>query len=166
MAETTDEQRRVAQQIDAATQIFEKDVGTWDAAVEICPAPGAPPLRSKGTAVSRRACGGRWLITDFRNETGFEGHGVYGWDAGKGKYTGVWVDGMRTFIAVSEGSYDPETGTMTFVTEALINGNQTRWRETTETRDRQTQVYRSFMPGPDGREFEMMTVTYTRRSRH
>jgi hypothetical protein len=164
MAETTDEQRRVAaQQVDAALQIFEKDVGTWAAVVEIRVSPGAPPQRSKATAVSRRACGGKWLITDFRNETGFEGHGVYGWDAANGKYTGVWVDSMRSFIAVSEGTYDPETRTMTFVTEAVIKGNPTRWRETTETLDRQTQIYRSFMPGPDGKEFEMMTVTYTRR---
>jgi hypothetical protein len=156
--------QQVAEQIAAATQLFEKDVGTWDAVVEIRLAPGAQVQQSKGTAVSRRISGGRWLVTDFRNETGFEGHGVYGWDPAKGKYTGVWVDDMRSFIAVSEGTYDHEKRTMTFMTEAAINGGQMRWRETTETLDRQTQIHRSFMPGPDGNEFEMMTVTYRRRA--
>jgi hypothetical protein len=150
-------------QVAAATAVFDKDVGTWDATTEIRPSREGPVERSTGVATSRRACGGRWLLTDYRSDTGFEGHGVYGWDPARGKYVGTWVDNLRGFIAVSEGEWDSATRTMTFVTEATVGDRTLRWRETTETRDRDTQVFRSFMPGPDGREFELMTVTYRRR---
>ncbi len=147
----------------AATALFEKDVGTWDATVEIHPGPDMPPIPSRGTAVSRRIAGGRWLVTDFRNETGFEGHGLYGWDADKGKYVGTWVDDTRGFLAVAEGTWDAAARTMTFVTEATVGGRALRWREVTQALDPDTQVMRSLFPGPDGREIEVMKVTYKRR---
>ena len=98
--------------------LLKSDVGTWDADIEINTVPGTPPQGSRGVAQNRLACGGLWLITDFVNETtGFEGHAIYGYDPAKGKYVGTWVDPMRTFIAVSEGTYDPVTKTMTMVFE-------------------------------------------------
>jgi hypothetical protein len=145
--------------------VFQKDVGTWDASIEIRMGPGEPQ-RSSGVATSRLACGGTWLITDFINEsTGFEGHGVYGWDPRKGSYVGTWVDPMRSFLAVGEGSWDAAAKVMTFRFEAELSPGAPpmRWREVTETRDPDTQVFRSFMPGPGGSELEVMTVTYRRR---
>jgi hypothetical protein len=146
--------------------VFQKDVGTWDAHVIVRPGPGQAEQVSRGVSVSRLAAGGRWLITDFRNETtGFEGHGVYGWDPTKKKYVGTWVDNMRTSLSVSEGTWDEATRTMTYWNELTRpDGNVMRWREVTETRDADTHVFRSLFPGPNGTEFEMMTVTYTRRA--
>jgi hypothetical protein len=146
-------------------EVFQKDVGTWDATIETRMAPGAPPSVSHGVMTSQLACNGRWLIAQFRNETsGFEGHGIYGFDASKGTYTAVWVDPLRTFLAPMEGTYDPAKKTMTFVGEARKpDGSALRWREVTETVDPDTQIFRSFMPLPSGGEFEMMTVTYKRR---
>jgi hypothetical protein len=136
--------------------VFRKDVGTWDAELEIRPEPGQPPQRSQGVSVGRLIAGGRWLVVDFKNQTtGFEGHGVYGWDAAKKKYVGTWVDDMRASLTVLEGDWDPAQRTMTFHAE--------RWREVTTTVDDDTQIYRLFFPGPDGKDFEMMTVTYRRR---
>ena len=140
-------------------EVFRKDVGTWDASVEVRPEPGQPPQRSQGVSVNRLISGGKWLVAEFKNDSGFEGHGVYGWDPARGKYVGTWVDDMRSSIYVAEGEWDAATRTMTFRFE--VRGM--RWRETTETVDADTQIFRSFMPGPDGKEFEMMTVTYRRR---
>jgi hypothetical protein len=143
-------------------EVLRKDVGTWDAVVEV--KTGGPTQVSTGVMVGRLACGGLWLVTDFKNETGFEGHGVYGFDPVKGKYTGFWVDPMRTGLAPMEGLWDPSTKTMTMVAELVLPGGRTmRWRETTETVDDDTQVWRSLMPGPDGREVEVMKTTYRRR---
>ena len=145
-------------------EVLRKDVGVWDATVELRMAPGGPPQVSSGVAKNRLACGGRWLVSDFVNETtGFEGHGVYGYDPRKGSYVGTWVDPMRTFLAVGVGTWDAATRTMTFVIEAELPHGPMRWRETTETRDADTQVFRSFMPLPGGGEHEVMTVTYRRR---
>ncbi len=41
-------------------------------------------MRQKGVSTNRRIGDGRWLIVDYRAEGGFEGHGVYGYDAAKG----------------------------------------------------------------------------------
>ena len=98
---------KLAEKIAAATAVFAKDEGTWDAEMEIRPGPGAEPLRQKGVSTNKRIGGGRWLVVDFRAETGFEGHGIYGWDASTEKYTGVWVDSMQTAISRAEGKLGP-----------------------------------------------------------
>src|SRR5262245_15658768 len=80
--------------------VFAADAGPWDVGVEARPVPGAPAVVSSGIATSWLVCGGMWLVSDFKNETsGFEGHGIYGFDPVKQKYVGIWVDSMRTFLA-------------------------------------------------------------------
>jgi hypothetical protein len=145
------------------TTLFQKDLGTWDADIVVRPQPGAEPQLSKGVSVNRLV-GGKWLVADFKNETtGFEGHGVYGWDAYKKKYVGTWVDPMRSGMVIAEGTWDSAAKTMTYWGEIIVNERTIRWREVTEKVDDQTQIFRSFMPIPGGDEFEMMTVTYRRR---
>lgn len=143
--------------------VFEADVGTWDAEVIVRPVPGAPEQRSHGLAV-QKLVGGKWLVTDFKNETsGFEGHGIYGWDATRKRYVGTWVDPMRSFLSVMEGDWDEGARTMTFHAEAQTpDGKKLSWREVTERVDDKTRLYRQFWAFPGG-EHEMMTVTYRRR---
>jgi hypothetical protein len=144
--------------------VFRKDVGTWDAEVEV-KVPGAPPQASRGTLVARMI--GPWLVTDFKNETtGFEGRGTYGWDAAKKKYVGTWVDPMRASLVVMLGEWDAAKRTMTFVGEMPHEGGRGKvtWRETTETVDDATQVFRSFVHVAGSGEHEMMTVRYRKRS--
>jgi hypothetical protein len=143
--------------------VFAADVGIWDADVIVRPGPGAPEQRSQGLAV-QKLVGGRWLVTDFKNETsGFEGHGIFGWDATRKRYVGTWVDPMRTFLSVMEGDYDEGARTMTFYAEATTpDGTALRWREVTERVDDRTRLYRQLWSLPGG-EHEMMTVTYRRR---
>jgi hypothetical protein len=145
------------------TDIFEKDVGTWDVELTITPAPGAQPIVQKGVSQNRRVGGGRWLVTDLRVDSGFEGHGVYGWDAALGKYVGVWVDSMLGSIARSTGTWDAAARTMTLVTEATSQGRVVRYREITQLRDDGTQLYSNLMPLPDGGEFEMLRAIHRRR---
>jgi hypothetical protein len=149
--------------IEAPEKVFESDVGTWDADVIVRPGPGAPEQRSTGVSV-QKLIGGRWLCADFRNEgSGFEGHGIYGWDATRKAYVGTWVDPMRTFLTVMEGAWDPGTRTMTFHAEArLPDGRVLTWREQT-VKDGDVQTFRQFWAMPGG-EHEMMTVTYRRRA--
>ncbi len=154
---------KLDEKIAAATAVFAKDEGVWDAEMEIRPAPGAAPLRQKGVSTNKRIAGGRWLVVDFRAESGFEGHGLYGWDASTEKYTGVWVDSLQTAISRAEGSWNPTTKTMTFHVEAAHGGQKVRYREETQTQPDGTQVYRHFLPTPDGGEFEMIRTLYRRR---
>lgn len=145
-------------------KVLEQDVGTWEASVVVRPMPDAPPIPSHGAMRSRLACGGMWLISDFQNETtGFEGHGVYGFDPHKQRYVSTWIDNARTFLAMGEGVHDATARTMTYTYEVALPGRTVRWREITEAPDADTRVFRTMMPGPQG-EFEMMTVTYRRVS--
>jgi uncharacterized protein DUF1579 len=138
--------------------IFADDVGTWDADVIVRPAPGAPEQRSKGVSVERLV--GGWLIADFKNETGFEGHGIFGWDAARKAYVGTWVDPMRPFLIVMQGSWDEAARTLRFDAEATLpDGRALRWREATERPDADTRVFRQWFG-----DHEMMTVTYRRRA--
>lgn len=144
--------------------LLQADVGEWSADITVFPGPGAPPQASKGTLVGRLISGGRWLVTDFVNHTtGFEGHGVYGYNAPSRKYIGTWVDDMRTNLHVGEGAWDAETSTMTYVWHATGSDGQTRtWRETKQTLSPAEQVFRVLMPMADGSEFEVMRAVYRR----
>ena len=144
--------------------LLHKDVGEWDATITVIPTPGAPPQASTGRLVGRLISGGRWLVTDFKNyTTGFEGHGIYGYNAASKRYVGTWVDDMRTNIYVGEGEWDAAAKTMTYSWSAKMpNGQTMAWRETSQLVSDTEQVFRVLLPLPDGGEFEMMRAVYRR----
>lgn len=144
--------------------LLRKDVGEWTAAITVTPQPGAAPQMSTGRLVGRLISGGRWLVTDFKNHTtGFEGHGIYGYNAATKRYVGTWVDDMRSNIYVGEGEWDATTKTMTYVWKAAMpNGQAKIWKETSEAVSDREQVFRVLFPAPDGGEFEMMRAVYRR----
>jgi hypothetical protein len=144
--------------------VLAADVGTWDADVRVRPAPGVEALPSKGVLINRFACGGRWLISDFRGDSGFEGHGIHGYDPVRGCYVATWVDTERSFLGVAEGSWDAAARVMTYRWEATVGGRTMFWREVTEKGQPGVLVFRQFMPAPAGGELEMITTTYRRRS--
>jgi hypothetical protein len=132
--------------------------------VEVRPAPGAPAQTSEGTLTSRMC--GPWLVSDFKNETsGFEGHGIYGWDSVEHCYVATWVDSMRRSLVVMKGEWDEARRTMTYVGEmSRPDGSLLRWREVTERQGDDVRLFRSFVPAPDGKgQFEVMTVRYERK---
>jgi hypothetical protein len=144
-------------------ELLAADAGEWRASVEVRPSPSAAVQASDGTMINRMC--GPWLVSDFKNETsGFEGHGIYGWDSIEGKYVGTWVDPMRRGLVVMYGKWDEATRTMSFVGEMRRpDGSRMRWREVTERPEDDLRVFRSFVASPDGAEFEVMTVRYRRQ---
>lgn len=144
--------------------LLRKDVGTWSAAITVTPQPGAEPQSSTGRLTGRLICGGRWLVTEFKNHTtGFEGHGIYGFNPATGRYVGTWVDDMRSNLYVGEGDWDEVSRTMTFHWSAALPGGRTMtWRETSTSVSDSEQIFRVVFPGPDAAEFEMMHVLYRR----
>src|SRR6478752_3923388 len=111
-----------------ACDVFHKDVGDWDATVET-KLPNGTVSTSRGISRSRLISGGKWLVTDFENETGFDGHGVVGYDPVRARYVGTWVDPLRTFLSVMEGTWDEPTKTMTMLGETQRrDGGTFRWR--------------------------------------
>lgn len=147
-------------------EVFKLDAGTWEATVEFIPAPGAPPMTSKGVEVNTIGCGGLCLITDFKGEAmgmPFHGHGVTAWDPARKKYHTSWTDSMSTGLAIGEVSYDPAARRTEGWMEAPdMNGKVTRLRMVLDYKG-DTRMQTSYGPGPDGKEVQNMRITYTRR---
>lgn len=142
--------------------LLQKDVGDWDGTLTITPGPGATPQESKGRLTGKVISGGRWLILDFKNQTtGFEGHGIYGYNAARKRYVGTWVDDMRGDLYVADGDWDAATKTFTYHWSATMpNGGKMTWTETSEKVSDMEQIFRVFFPQPDGTSFEMMRAVY------
>ena len=144
-------------------EMLKKDVGTWDATVEMFMAPGAPPSVSKGTETVTML-GGFWQLTEFKSEMmgqPFEGRGATGYDPAKKKYVGTWVDTMTPGYYTVEGTYDAATKTMTAVMEGPDpSGAVMKTKETTEWKDADTRVFTMY--APDGQTVGMR-ITYKRR---
>lgn len=147
-------------------ELLKMDVGTWDATVELVMAPGQPAMKSKGVEVNTMGCGGLCLITDFKGEMAgspFLGHGVMTWDVVKKKYVGSWTDSMSGGLAIGESTYDPATKTMSGSMEGPdMEGKVSKMRSTAESKGN-TRVLTMYAPGPDGKEMQVMKITYTRR---
>jgi hypothetical protein len=135
--------------------------GTWDATIKM------GPMESKGTMVFKMSLGGLWLSSHFEGEFAgmkFEGRGVDSYDAAKKKYVSVWVDSMSTSPMLSEGTYDPATKKMSLEgTGPGQDGKPVKTGMVTEYKDKDTMISSMSMPGPDGKQAEMMTITYKRK---
>lgn len=148
--------------------VFKMDVGTWDAVVEAMQAPGAPPAKSKGVEVNTIGCGGLCLITDFKGElmpgTPFHGHGVATWDVSKKTYRGSWTDSMSQGLMIGESSFDAATKKATGTMEGPdMNGQIVKMRSVVEYTSATSRVMTAYTPGPDGKEMQVLKITYTKR---
>lgn len=148
-------------------ELFKMDEGTWDAVVEFTPGPGAPPMTSKGVEVTTVGCGGLCAITDFKGEMmggTFQGHGLVTWDARKKKYIGSWTDSMSTGLAATEGTWDPASKRWNGTMEGPdMTGNVMKSRSVVEYRADGGRVMTAYASGPDGKEIQVLRITYTRR---
>jgi hypothetical protein len=148
-------------------QLLKMDEGTWDAVVETVMAPGTPPAISRGVEVDTMGCGGLCVITDFKSEmmgNPFHGHGMSTFDPAKKKYVGSWTDSMSAGLSVSEGVYDAATKTVTGWMEGPdMSGKVTRSKTTVRYVDADHRIMTMFASGPDGKEMQVMKISYTRR---
>jgi hypothetical protein len=147
--------------------LLKSDVGVWDATVEVNAGPGAPAATSKGVETNTLGCGGLCLITDFKGElmpgVPFEGHGTTTWDAAKKKYTGSWTDSMSQGLMIGESTYDSAKKQFTGWMEGPdATGTVVKMRSVVEYKG-ESRVMTGYANGPDGKEMQMMRITYTRR---
>jgi hypothetical protein len=135
--------------------------GTWDAVMKM----GSE--ESKAVATYKMDLGGLWLVSDFQGEVAgqkFSGKGLDGYDPIRKKYIGMWVDSMSTSPVTSEGTYDSEGRVLTMIGEGPGPDRQpTKYKTTTEHKDKDTMLFTMYGTGPDGQEGAMFTITYKRR---
>ena len=143
--------------------VFKEWEGEWDALVN------AGGSESKGAVTSKVALNGLWLLESLKAEVGgmaFEGRGATSYDPAKKKYINVWIDSMTTSPMISEGTYDKAKKTLTLSgAMPLPDGTTMKVTQTTITKDADTRVFSLKAAGPDGKEMEMIAVTYKRRAK-
>jgi hypothetical protein len=144
-------------------EILMRDVGVWDATIEMT-GPGMPPTVMTGVETSTLVAG-RWLVTEFESEMmgrSFEGRGIAGWDPGKKAYVSVWADSMNTAFSHSESTYDPETDSLTGWMEMPDPmGGMSKVKTVESWPTKSSRVVNIF--GPDGSGEPFMTGTYAKR---
>ncbi len=137
--------------------------GAWDTTIK---AGGGEP--TKGTATCKVGLNGLWLFETFKGEIAgmpYEGRGATSYDPAKKKFVGVWMDSMSASVMLSEGTYDKQTKTTTMVGDMpMPDGKTIKATMTTVAKDADTKVF-TLKGSADGKEFEMIQVTYRRRAK-
>jgi hypothetical protein len=97
--------------------------------------------------------------------TEFVGHGVMGYDTLKKKYTGSWIDSMSTAIWTMEGTADDAGKVFTSVMEGPNpeTGKPMKMKLVNEITGKDSKKLTFYMEGPDGKEFSMGKIEYTRK---
>ena len=129
-----------------------------------------PWEESKGTAECRWILGGRFLQQIVRGEPmdpdgeRFEGYGLTGYDNGAKTYTNVWIDNMGTGTMISRGTCDASGKVFTYSGTSTdpFTGQLKKDKSVVRIINNDKHVFEMFSFGPDGREFQSLTVTYTR----
>ena len=144
--------------------------GTWNGEVSMWHAPGTPPEMSKSTSVNKMVMGNRYQIGTFKgNMMGqpFEGMSTLAYDNAKKVFISTWMDNMGTGLMKLEGPWDEANKTMTLTGKAVDattgTGKEIDVREVFKVVDDNTQVFEMYGPAPDGKEYKMMEIKYTRK---
>jgi hypothetical protein len=144
-----------------------KMAGTYDLDISSWEAPGGPPTKEKGTATRSMTLDGRVMVEHVESSMHgqpWTGHGMHGYDNVSGRHWSTWNDSMSTGVMLSEGHCDDEGGcSFTGSWNDPVSKGKITARMTTQWTDANTEVFTMYTPGPDGKEFKMMEITYTKR---
>jgi hypothetical protein len=142
--------------------------GTWTAKNSMWMEPGKPPSVSEGTAEHKWVLGGRFLEQRYEGtfmNMPFSGLGYTGYDNYKKKYLSVWMDTLGTVMMHSTGSFNASGKVLSSSArmDDFTTGKVMTIREKMTIASKDEMLFEMFMPGPDGKEFRMMEIRYTRK---
>jgi len=139
---------------------YELTITSWDA-------PGAPPVTDTGKASRKMVLDGRVMVEMMEGTNHgqpFSGHGMQGYDNVSGRYWGTWNDSMSTGVMVSDGECDDKDAcSFTGSWNDPISKQKTTAHMKSHWTDASTEVFEMNAPGPDGKEFKMMEITYKKK---
>lgn len=141
---------------------LKKMVGVWKATTTSF----APEVStSEGKATMEILFGGRYVRQKFEGEMHgqpFQGEGIWGYDKGAKKYTGMWCDSMITGMMHTEGTRDAKTGILTEFATIHSPAGPCKTRMTTEWQGENQFTFTMYMASPDGKEMKSFQIVYTR----
>ncbi len=148
-------------------EVLKASIGVWDAEIEIWPqGPDSPSIKLKGVETNR-PYGEYWLASDFDSE--FMGqtmkvHSIVGYDLDQKKMVGTVID-HGPYAASMTGDYDPESKTVSWMTEAKdLNGRPMVQKTLMTQESADERVLVLSVPGKDKDEFtKFMQIRFVRR---
>ena len=146
-------------------------VGTWGLSVEWKMFPSDEFETHKGTCAYKWILGGRFLLEKVKGEAMeeggelFEGMGITGYDNQNKQYTSIWIDTMSTATYVCTGTGDESGKVFTFYGEETdpMTGQKIKTKSVLRIVSSNKLVCEMYRPGPDGKEFKNMEITYQRK---
>lgn len=146
---------------------LESAVGTWDADVTMWMAPGAEPMKTKGTMETTMILGGRYQQSVHKmdwNGMPFEGVSVVGYDNALKKYQSTWVDNFGTGVMMMEGTHNESTKTTAMKGKMTdpMTGKDLMMREEVKIVDNDHHVMDMYC-NDKGKEYKTMHIEFTRR---
>jgi len=142
-------------------------VGSWDTKVTSWMMPGGDPMTSAGTSENKWVMGGRYVEQRFKGDMmgmPFEGLGYSGYDNVKKQYFGTWIDNMSTGMMTSVGTGgDAKTMNFKGTYADPMTGKDVTCDEKVTMVDADHMIFEMWGPGPDGKNFKMMEIAYSRK---
>lgn len=149
-------------------KLLDRMAGDWETLTRYWPSPGAEMVESKGTSHRKWILGGRFLMEELDGGNlvlPFQGMGLFGYDAFEQKHTSAWVDTMNTSILTNLGVFDRTNDIVSFtgLYKDPWSGTKKKERGATRFLSKDKHVLEIHVTEPDGKEFKMLEITYTRR---
>lgn len=144
-----------------------KTAGKWKCTVKSWMDPQGEPMVSEGSEETEVIFGGRYVRSHFKGSMmgqPFEGLGMMGYDNGKKKYVGTWLDSMGTGIMSYEGDYDAQKKEIVSHGEFVepLSGAVQKCRLVTRLVSNDQHVFEMWGPDPAGKDAKWMEITYNR----
>ena len=136
-------------------------VGEWESENEAYMEPGKPPVKFTGTD-SIKPLGEFWILSEVKSTmmgTPFTGLMTIGYDTDKKKYAATWVDTMTGHLWTYDGTVDSTGKALVLETEGtcpMHPGKLSKFKEVIELKDKDHQVFTSYIQGDDGKWVPMM----------
>lgn len=144
--------------------------GKWNGTVSMWHSAGATPEISQESTTNSMLMGGRYqqgVHVGTMMGQPFEGRSLLAYDNAKRTFTSTWIDNMGTGVMVVEGPWDESTKSMTLkgtsVDPSAGTGKEVPVREVYKIIDDKTHLMEMYGNGPDGKEFKMMEIKYSRQ---
>ncbi len=143
-----------------------EQVGSWTTSMKSYMEPGQPPMVTPGQADISAILGGRVILEHYSCDfmgMPFEGRLIQGYDNLSNEYWTIWVDNMTTGYSLSRGTKRTDG--------ALVLNGVMKDMRTPDGRPTRSVIvrhgpdaanFKMYDTGPDGAEFLMMEIDYTR----
>lgn len=147
-------------------KVFEQFAGKWTYKLKYWMDPAGEPMEMAGTSESKIMMDGRFFGEHTKssdNNMPFEGRAWQGYCNHKKKYWFSWIDSMTTSLTTGEGTWDPATKTMTWLSEGFdsMAGGNVKMKEVSKVRADGT-IHKTFYKLEGGKEVKTMEIEYAK----